>query len=258
MICGGGSYQDITSPADASCGLISPEAATPTWEMDNMPQGRVMVEGVLLPDEKVLWLNGANRGAQGFLLADNPTLAALLYDPARPIGQRWTQLASSSIARLYHSVALLLLDGTVFIAGSNPNEMPVLESRPNAPYITEFRVERYTPPYLSGANANRRPTSVVISKKVLNANDSFEVRFNAPSGAKDVKIVLYHGGFVTHSVHMGHRMMVLERSGFKAGQIAQVVRTRTPPNKNICPPGPYVIYVVVDGVPAIGQFVRIA
>lgn len=70
MICGGGSYQDITSPADASCGLISPEAATPTWEMDTMPQGRVMVEGVLLPDEKVLWLNGANRGAQGFLLAE--------------------------------------------------------------------------------------------------------------------------------------------------------------------------------------------
>lgn len=70
MICGGGSYQDITSPTDPSCGVISPENATPTWEMDAMPEGRTMVEGVLLPDGKVLWLNGANQGAQGFLLAE--------------------------------------------------------------------------------------------------------------------------------------------------------------------------------------------
>jgi len=70
MVCGGGSYQDITSPTDPSCGLISPEATTPTWEMDAMPEGRGMVEGVLLPDGTVLWLNGANQGSQGFLLAE--------------------------------------------------------------------------------------------------------------------------------------------------------------------------------------------
>lgn len=140
MVCGGGAYQDITSPTDASCGVISPEAATPRWEMDSMPQGRGMVEGVLLPDGTVLWVNGANRGAQGFLLAENPTQAALLYDPSKPLRQRWIQLASSSIPRLYHSVALLLLDGTVLITGSNPNEMPVLTPRPGAPYITGKRI----------------------------------------------------------------------------------------------------------------------
>lgn len=258
MICGGGSYQDITSPTDSSCGLISPEATTPTWEMDSMPEGRVMVEGVLLPDGTVLWLNGANQGAQGFLLADKPTLTALLYNPAKAAGQRWSRLATSTIPRLYHSVALLLLDGTVLVAGSNPNEMPVQTVTPKAPYITEFRVERYTPPYLSGANANRRPTNIVIPVKTLQADQIFEVRFNAPTGAKDVKIVLYYGGFVTHSVHMGHRMMVLDRRDFKPGQTAQVVKFRTPPNKNICPPGPYVIYVVVDGVPGIGKFVMVA
>lgn len=258
MICGGGSYQDITSPTDASCGLISPEDKTPTWEMESMPEGRVMVEGVLLPDGTVLWLNGANQGAQGFLLADKPTMTALLYNPAKAAGQRWSKLATSTIPRLYHSVALLLLDGTVLVAGSNPNEMPVQTVTPKAPYITEFRVERYTPPYLSGTNANRRPTNVVISVRTLQADELFQVKFNAPTGAKDVEIVLYYGGFVTHNLHMGHRMMVLERQGFKPNQTAQVVTSRTPPNKNICPPGPYVIYVVVDGVPSIGQFVMIA
>jgi len=222
-----------------------------------MPEGRVMVEGVLLPDGTVLWLNGANQGAQGFLLADKPTLTALLYSPGKAAGQRWSRLATSTIPRLYHSVALLLLDGTVLVAGSNPNEMPVQTVTPQAPYITEFRVERYTPPYLSGDNANRRPTNIVIPVKTLPANRLFEVRFNAPSGAKGVEIVLYYGGFVTHSLHMGHRMMVLDKEDFRPNQTTQVVRARTPPNKNICPPGPYVVYVVVDGVPGIGQFVMI-
>lgn len=136
MICGGGAYQDITAPTEASCGVISPEAANPTWEMDAMPAGRVMVEGVLLPDGTVLWVNGANRGAQGFELATDPTFPALLYDPTKALGARWTQLASSTIPRLYHSVALLLLDGTVMITGSNPHEMPILATSATTPYIT--------------------------------------------------------------------------------------------------------------------------
>lgn len=52
VICGGGAYQDITSPTDASCGRIQPMSDDPTWEMDSMPEGRTMVEGTLLPDGK--------------------------------------------------------------------------------------------------------------------------------------------------------------------------------------------------------------
>lgn len=30
-----------------------------------------------------------------------------------------------------------------------------------------------------------------------------------------------------------------------------------PPTPNLAPPGPYVVYVVVDGVPAVGQMVMV-
>jgi len=136
MICGGGAYQDVTAPTEPSCGVIAPEDANPTWEMDAMPQGRGMVEGVLLPDGSVLWLNGCNRGAQGFELASDPTFPALLYEPTKALGTRWTQLASTDIPRLYHSIALLLLDGTVLITGSNPHEQPILQTRPGVAFIT--------------------------------------------------------------------------------------------------------------------------
>lgn len=127
VICGGGAYQDITSPTDPSCGRIQPLASNATWELDAMPEARTMVEGTLLPDGTVVWLNGCSQGAQGFGLGADPTLEALIYNSSQPLGQRFEKGASSTIPRLYHSVAFLLLDGTIMVAGSNPVEQPILE-----------------------------------------------------------------------------------------------------------------------------------
>jgi hypothetical protein len=257
IICGGGPYQDITAPGDPSCGRIRPLDADPEWEMDSMPEGRGMVEGTLLADGTIAWVNGAQEGAQGFGVAQDPALEVLLYDPEQPKGKRFTTGPKSTIARLYHSVALLLLDGTLLISGSNPVEQPILTPDAKNPYVTEFRNEIYTPPYLQGNPT--RPSNVVISKKELKADGTtFTIKFTAPANAKAVKVNLYYGGFVTHSVHMGHRMLFLDNTGFKAAATAQTITVTMPPNKAVAPAGPYVIYVLVDGVPAMGQFVHLS
>ncbi|KZM19873.1 chitin binding [Ascochyta rabiei] len=257
IICGGGPYQDITAPADPSCGRIKPLDANPTWELDSMPEGRGMVEGTLLADGTIVWVNGAQEGAQGFGVAQDPALEVLLYDPNQPKGKRFTTGPKSTIARLYHSVALLLLDGTLLISGSNPVEQPVLQPTAKDPYVTEFRNEIYTPPYLQGNPA--RPSAVQISTKALKADGStFTINFSAPANSKAVKVSLYYGGFVTHSVHMGHRLLFLDNTGFKAGATAQTITVTMPPNRSIAPAGPYVVYVLVDGVPAMGQFVSVS
>lgn len=72
-------------------------------------------------------MNGCSQGAQGFGLGTDPAYEALIYDPSQPLGQRFSTGASSTIARLYHSVAFLLLDGTIMVAGSNPVEQPILQ-----------------------------------------------------------------------------------------------------------------------------------
>ena len=199
VICGGGAYQDITSLTDPSCGSIEPLSPNPTWTTESMPEGRGMVEGILLPDGTVIWINGCHQGAEGFGEATDPTFEVLLYNHALPAGQRFTTGASSTIARLYHSVALLLLDGTLMVAGSNPVQQPVLQPVPNQTpsedYVTEFRVEIYTPPYLQG-NA-QRPTNVKLSSLSLKADGTaFSITFNAPSGNKVVAVALYHGTFI--------------------------------------------------------------
>lgn len=52
VVCGGGPYQDLSAPTDASCGRIQPSASAPDRELEAMPERRCMVEGVLLLDAR--------------------------------------------------------------------------------------------------------------------------------------------------------------------------------------------------------------
>ena len=267
MVCGGGSGYGLGSPTDATCGRIQPEHDNPAWRISHMPSGRTMVEGTLLPDGTVLWLNGAKQGFQGWGTAQEPAHDALIYDPQQ---DTFTTSGTSTIARLYHSVALLLQDGRVLIAGSNPSWGVVFPDQvnpsiPTLAFPTEFRVEIYTPPYLSGVNnAQRRPTGVHLSTMNLVPNGmAFEVTFKLTHPASECKVVLYHGGFVTHSLHMGQRMVYLDHDGWEAGagnrkEVKLTVKmVPADPGYNVTPPGPYFVYVTVDGVPSHGVSVMV-
>ena len=43
----------------------------------------------------------------------NYTTVAEIYDPSKPIGQRWSTAGDTQIPRLYHSVAFLTANATV-------------------------------------------------------------------------------------------------------------------------------------------------
>lgn len=63
-----------------------------------------------LPDGTMMILNGAHQGVAGFGLASDPNLNAVLYDPAQPVGERFSILNSTIVPRMYHSEATLLPD----------------------------------------------------------------------------------------------------------------------------------------------------
>lgn len=104
---------------------------------------------VALPDGQYLVLNGAYDGRAGFGLASNPNNGAVLYDPIKPVGARMTQFANSTIARLYHSEAVLMNDGQVLVSGPDPED-EVNEQ--------EHRLEYFSPDYiLSGVQSPLSP-----------------------------------------------------------------------------------------------------
>lgn len=86
----------------------------------------------LFANRLTLYVSSANLGVAGYgnvswaigqSFADQPVYKPLIYDPDAPAGSRWSRagLGSSTIARMYHSSATILPDGSVFVTGSNPN-----------------------------------------------------------------------------------------------------------------------------------------
>lgn len=261
MICGGRAAADPYSPCDATCGKIQPLSHA-RWTMTEMPQPRGMVEGINLLDGSILWLNGAQVGAQGFGIADDPAYDLLAYHPDN---DTWEILATSEIPRLYHSVALMLQDGRILIAGSNPNEMPLWleETDPVSAdlvtkYATELRIEIFTPAYLQGPRSKQRPVNIELSSRHLSPGDVLSLSFTLPHNVtppSEVGIALYQGGFVTHALHMGQALYFLERTWEAKGQSVRV-ETKIPAIKMA--PGPYFLYVLANGVPGVGESVMVS
>ena len=79
-----------------------------------MSQPRIEMSGVMLPNGKVLALGGGSLNDEDTATA---SLNADLYDPVNNV---MTSAGANVYPRLYHSVALLLPDASVWVAGGNP------------------------------------------------------------------------------------------------------------------------------------------
>jgi hypothetical protein len=236
---------------------------------DNMLEPRTLSQFILLPTGQMLLLNGALNGTGGYAGAQNPyglslaagpVLTPVIYDPNARQGSRWSRqgISPSQIPRLYHSTALLLPDGSVLVAGSNPNPDVSL----TAVYPTEYRADIFYPPYFS---ASVRPAPLNVPQTLSYGGPSFDLILTPnsytgdPNAAADATIVtLVRGGFTTHAMNMGQRFMQLNNTYtvYNNGSIVLHV-AQLPPNANLFQPGPALLYVVINGVPSIGKLVII-
>lgn len=241
LICGGSTI-GVANALD-NCVSIHPDVANPTWQLERMPSFRVMPIAAPLPDGTYFVGGGAHHGVAGFGLATDPNLNALLYDPAKPLGRRFTVAANTTIARMYHSEAITLLDGRVLVSGSNPEDGVNPE---------EYRVEVFIPPYL--LIGLPRPTFILASANRDWSWGQTGIPFILGAAAHNGAITVTLLGAVssTHGNSMGARTMMPRVSC--AGTSCKV---DAPPNRYVCPPGWYQFFVLDGGIPAVGVYVRI-
>ncbi|KAF9819759.1 hypothetical protein IEO21_01850 [Rhodonia placenta] len=264
LICGGSTVDDTQpgyqisaqDPASAQCVrlLLTDDGISAGWQVEQMPQARHMPDAVLLPTGDVVIVNGAGTGISGYgnvvgqvgaSNADNPVLTPVLYRSSLPLGERFlvSGMPTSSIPRMYHSVATLTPKGNIMIAGSNPNL-----DRTEVAYGTEYRVEWLNPPYMS----MERPEITGGVPSLLGFSESVKLSVQLPSSAPanaDVQVALMDLGFVTHTVHANSRLVHLVSS---LSQDQHTLTITGPPGEGVYPPGPGFIYLVVDGVPSVG------
>jgi hypothetical protein len=220
--------------------LINLTGATPTATAQaKLSQDRFHANATVLADGKVL----VSGGSAVDNVATNVAYQVALWNPKN---NTWTNGAIATQMRLYHSVAMLLADGTVLTAGGG------------APGpINNLNAEIYSPPYLftsSGALA-ARPT-LSATPGYVSWGKSFTAKVAASGSIFSPTIsraTLVKTGTVTHTVDFDQRFIELtfRQSG------SQLTLT-APANGNTAPPGNYMLFVFnSSGVPSLAKVVRL-
>ena len=214
-------------PPTNTAEVIDLNFASPVWRsVAPMAYARRHLNATLLPDGKIL-VSGGTSGA-GFDNPSTPVLAAELWNPAT---ETWTTMASGTIPRLYHSGALLLPDGRVFVTGGNGYN----------------QAEVYSPPYLfRGA----RPAIAVAPASVAYSQTFF---VETPNAASITQVTWVGLSSVTHAFNMNQRIKLLSFS-----QAAGGLNVVAPSSPTLAPIGPYMLFVLnSDGVPSVAKIIRL-
>jgi len=231
VIFGGG------NPATATTEIIDLSVAAPAWTYGPpMSAPRIEMNATILPNGQVLTVGGSVNDED----VNTASLNADLYDP---VANTMSSAGANAVPRLYHSVALLLPDATVWVAGGNPTRGSYDPS-----------VEIYSPAYLfnpDGTHATR-PAITTVTPSVIGYGTSFQVQ--TPDAANIASVVLVKDGAVTHAFNMDQRLVGLS---FTPGSGALTVTG--PPTKNIAPPGYYLLFLINNaGVPSVAKFVQVS
>jgi hypothetical protein len=240
MIAGGGPLGHDGDATD-SVDVVDLTAAAPAYQAAApLNLARVHLNAIVLPDHTVLVSGGS-------LKKEHETVARRqceIYDPAT---NSWTLGATAQVPRLYHSIALLLPDGRVAAAGSNPARgdqdiwIPPDENE-------ELQIEIYSPPYLF---KGPRPQ---IDNAPTNWRWGQTVQIDTPQAGAIRWVSLISPGATTHAFDSSQRLVDLTI----ISQQANHVRATVTANPNLAPPGWYMLFVVGDdGIPSTAKWIHL-
>jgi hypothetical protein len=226
-------------------------------------RNRQYCNAVLLPTGEVCVVGGVHFAGDA-TNAEDPVLQAELYAPGIDWtggtyagADSWAAGAAAIHARSYHSTALLLPNGKVWVGGGNTHAS---SGNPDDDFTLPGgaikkrgikQIELFEPDYIAVPNRVR----IVASPRVLEYGGMVTIDLDrAAAGVRTVAIIRCSS--VTHSTDNDQRFVQLiieSRSGNSVLAIA-------PPNGNVAPPGYYMLWVVDNsGRPCqLAPFVRLA
>jgi galactose oxidase-like protein/glyoxal oxidase-like protein len=209
---------------------------TPTTNIDQL---RFWSNATVLADGEVLVTGGSAVANQ----LTGVAYAATIWNPAT--GQ-WTLGASAVKPRLYHSIALLLPDGSVLTgAGGAPGP------------VKNLNMEIYYPPYLFDAFGQPAPRPAIVdSTNPLTVNQQFVVTMASADPIS--RVTLVRTGSATHAFNSDQRFLqFLPGSGVT--QTGQFLAVQLPANVNVLIPGYYLLFVFNQaGVPSVAKIVQVS
>jgi galactose oxidase len=204
----------------------------------DMAVTRSFASGVALPDGQVFVVGG-----QATPVPFTDTAARMAPEIWNPATGQWTTLAPMAVPRTYHSVALLLPDGRVFVGGGG------LCGDCTTNHLDG---EIFTPPYLlnTDGSARTRPT-IVTAPTTAAAGSTIAVTTGAPV----TQFSLMRMSTVTHTVNTDQRRIPLTATAV-SGNTASLT---LPADRGVLVPGSYLLFAVDgNGVPSVASTIKIS
>ncbi|HTL10890.1 MAG TPA: galactose oxidase early set domain-containing protein [Bdellovibrionota bacterium] len=222
--------------------LFNPK--TGTWRSKNMGITRHNPAATLLPDGRVLIVNGEPGDDVAGAIGDRHR--PQIYDPYTDDLQTLAGWPDPNPAdRGYHSFSLLLKDGRILLGGGMVTLAQVGCERP------DLRV--FNPPYLT---AGPRPVlAPQVEGLTIHAGGRFGLEFTGPAPRADRGVALMALGSETHSFDQNQRYVPLT---FEQASPSHIW-VNGPADTMVAPEGNYVLYLIsAQGVPSEGRLVHVA
>lgn len=201
-----------------------------------MSYARIFHSSVVLPDGSV-FVNGGQSFGVPFGENDAQLTPELFVpDSSKNNGGTWKKLEPNTIRRVYHSLSLLLQDGTVFTGGGG------LCGNCTS---NHFDGQIYTPPYLlnDDGSLRDRPKIQSMSPSSVKPGATVEVTVDGPVDAQ-ASIIRY--GSTTHTVNTDQRRIGVELKSTGGNKYTFDI----PSVAGQAPPGYYMLFVLKDGTPS--------
>jgi galactose oxidase-like protein/Big-like domain-containing protein len=221
--------------------IIDLNSASPTWQFTgSMAFKRRHMNATILPDGQVLATGGTSGGGFVDINTNDAVRAAELWNPKT--GQ-WTTLAANSLMRVYHSVSMLLPDGTVLHGSSGDAMAGPVEVPPRRDH------EIFSPPYLF---KGVRPTITAVSATATTpVSHGGTIEVTTPNKAQVTDVRWIRLGAVTHAFDAGQLANTLSFTPTANG-----ANVTAPGNPNIAP-GYYLLFILNrNGVPSEGKIIK--
>jgi galactose oxidase len=242
-----GGAPDYGSDAEPPAGLNSTNTAhlielgadhrIAVTQIASMTYARALGHAVVLPNGQVVVVGGSTRPK---LFSDDYAVKVPeLWDPG---SRTFAVMPPHAVARPYHSVALLLIDGRVLVGGGGLNGNAATD-HPN--------VEILSPPYLfndDGTPASRPVLMSVPSTAAYGAT----VRVTTDQAVSSFALVRLSSD--THSISNDQRRIPLVSHPVTANTYDLDI----PSNRNVAIPGSYMLFAMLaSGTPSIARVIQV-
>jgi hypothetical protein len=232
---GATSYENVD--AHPSAYVIDVTHGVSVRKVAPLTYARTFHNSVVLPNGQVVVIGGQTHPV--VFTDDTAVLVPELWDPTT---ETFTALPAMAVPRTYHSIALLLPDGTV-LSGGGGLCGNCATNHPD--------VQILTPPYLLNQDGTlaQRPT-IVSAPSVLSYGSSA----NVTTGQSVSAFALLRVSSTTHTVSNDQRRIPLAFQSTGTNAYALTI----PSNPGIALPGAYMLFALDStGVPSVAKFLRL-